>query len=248
MVIDATTDDRRDIVFLLDGSDDSRRIFPDIQDFMQRVVEKLNVDGNKDHVSVVQYSDTAEVHFNLGMHSTKYYVLDAVRGLRHKGGSPRNTGAALQYVRDNVFTASSGSRSLQGVPQILILLSGGRSRDDIRTPVTKLKEMGVISIGIGTGDADTLELQTISHEPNYALSITDFEDPRIQQELLSLLTEASHQPEPAAPTMHFGKLWPFVFCCSVTCSLHLDTLSYLCYCMSFEETIYLFPRYFTFRE
>uniref|UniRef100_A0A8C7TCJ8 Collagen alpha-3(VI) chain n=1 Tax=Oncorhynchus mykiss TaxID=8022 RepID=A0A8C7TCJ8_ONCMY len=202
-LIDATTDDRRDIVFLLDGSDDSRRIFPDIQDFMQRVVEKLNVDGNKDHVSVVQYSDTAEVNFNLGMHSTKDYVIDAVRGLRHKGGSPLNTGAALQYVRDNVFTASSGSRSLQGVPQILILLSGGRSTDDIRTPVTKLKEMGVISIGIGTGDADTLELQTISHEPNYALSITDFEDPTIQKELLSLLTEASHQPEPGAPTMHF---------------------------------------------
>lgn len=235
-------------MFLLDGSDDSRRRFPDIQDFIQRVVEKLNVDGNKDHVSVVQYSDTAEVNFKLGMHSKKDDVLDAVRGLRHKGGSPLNTGAALQYVRGNVFTASNGSRSLQGVPQILILLSGGRSRDDIRTPVTKLKEMGVISIGIGTGDADTLELQTISHEPNYALSITDFEDPRIQQELLSLLTEASHQPEPAAPTMHFGKLWPFVFCCSVTCSLHLDTLSYLCYCMSFEETIYLFPRYFTFRE
>nr|XP_046214419.1 uncharacterized protein LOC124041178 isoform X3 [Oncorhynchus gorbuscha] len=202
-LIDATTDDRRDIVFLLDGSDDSGRIFPDIQDFMQRVVEKLNVDGNKDHVSVVQYSDTAEMNFNLGMHSTKDDVLDAVRGLRHKGGSPLNTGAALQYVRDNVFTASSGSRSLQGVPQILILLSGGRSTDDIRTPVTKLKEMGVISIGIGTGDADTLELQTISHEPNYALSITDFEDPTIQKELLSLLTEASHQPEPAAPTIHF---------------------------------------------
>lgn len=248
MLIDASNDTRRDIVFLLDGSDDSRRIFPDIQDFMQRVVEKLNVDGNKDHVSVVQYSDTAEVNFNLGMHSTKDYVIDAVRGLRHKGGSPLNTGAALQYVRDNVFTASSGSRSLQGVPQILILLSGGRSTDDIRTPVTKLKEMGVISIGIGTGDADTLELQTISHEPNYALSITDFEDPTIQKELLSLLTEASHQPEPGAPTMHFGELWPFVFCCSVTCFLHFGKLSYLCYCMSFEETIYLRPRYFIFRE
>lgn len=207
MLIDTSNDTRRDIVFLLDGSDDSRRRFPDIQDFIQRVVEKLNVDGNKDHVSVVQYSDTAEVNFKLGMHSKKDDVLDAVRGLRHKGGSPLNTGAALQYVRGNVFTASNGSRSLQGVPQILILLSGGRSRDDIRTPITKLKEMGVISIGIGTGDADTLELQTISHEPNYALSITDFEDlPTIQEELLSLLTEASHQPVPTAPTMHFGKL------------------------------------------
>ncbi|XP_036830007.1 collagen alpha-3(VI) chain-like isoform X2 [Oncorhynchus mykiss] len=203
-LIDASNDTRRDIVFLLDGSDDSRRRFTDIQDFIQRVVEKLNVDGNKDHVSVVQYSDTAEVNFKLGMHSKKDSVLDAVRGLRHKGGSPLNTGTALQYVRGNVFTASNGSRSLQGVPQILILLSGGRSRDDIRTPVTKLKEMGVISICIGTGDADTLELQTISHEPNYALSITDFEDlPTIQGELLSLLTEASHQLVPTVPTMHF---------------------------------------------
>ena len=207
MLIDTSNDTRRDIVFLLDGSDDSRRRFTDIQDFIQRVVEKLNVDGNKDHVSVVQYSDTAEVNFKLGMHSKKDSVLDAVRGLRHKGGSPLNTGTALQYVRGNVFTASNGSRSLQGVPQILILLSGGRSRDDIRTPVTKLKEMGVISICIGTGDADTLELQTISHEPNYALSITDFEDlPTIQGELLSLLTEASHQLVPTVPTMHFGKL------------------------------------------
>ena len=73
--------------------------------------------------------------------------------------------------------------------------------------------MGVLSIGIGTGDADTLELQTISHEPNYALSITDFEDlPTIQQELLSLLKEVPNEPKPTVPTMSFGKiLLVFIF-------------------------------------
>lgn len=200
--------DRRDIVFLLDGSDDSRRRFPDIQDFVQKIVENIDVDVNKDRVSVVQYSDTAEINFNLNSYSTKDKVLDAIRGLRHKGGYPHNIGAALQYVRDSVFTPASGSRRLERVPQILILLSGGRSGDDIRAPVTKLKEIGVISIGVGTAEADTLELQTISHKPDYALSITDYEDlPTARQDVLSLLKEASHQTEPTAPTKSFGKMF-----------------------------------------
>ncbi|XP_071331445.1 collagen alpha-3(VI) chain isoform X2 [Trachinotus anak] len=195
---------RRDVVFLLDGSDDSQQRFPDIKDFVQRMVADLNIDANKDRVAVVQYSDTAETNFNLRRYSTEDSVLDAVRGLSHKGGHPHNIGEALQYVRDHVFTSKSGSRLLEGVPQILILLSGGRSGDDIRTPVRMLKEIGVIPIAIGTTDADTLEIQTLSHEPNYALSITDYEElPAVTQDVLSLLRKASHHLEQTAPTKGF---------------------------------------------
>lgn len=199
-------DNSRDVVFLLDGSDDSRRQFPNIQHFVQKIVMNLNIDANKDHVAVVQYSNTPEIHFMLTSYSKKEDVLDAIKDLNHKGGYPHNIGAALQYVRDNVFTSASGSRLLDGVPQILILLSGGRSGDDIRVPVKKLKEIGVIPIAIGTTDADTLELQTISHDPNYAISITDYEElPTAQHDVLSLLKEASHHVVLAAPTSSFGK-------------------------------------------
>lgn len=202
-----TDPSRRDVVFLLDGSDDSQHRLPDIKDFVQRVVADLNIDANKDHVAVVQYSNMAEINFNLRRYSTQDDVLDAVRSLSHKGGNPHNIGAALQYVRDHVFTSVSGSRLLEGVPQILILVSGGRSGDDIRTPVRMLKEIGVISIALGTMDADTLELQTISHEPNYALSITDYEElPLATQDVLSLLRDASHHIEQSAPTKGFGKI------------------------------------------
>uniref|UniRef100_A0A3Q3GRN2 VWFA domain-containing protein n=1 Tax=Labrus bergylta TaxID=56723 RepID=A0A3Q3GRN2_9LABR len=159
----------------------------DIRDFVQRIVEDLNIDANKDHVAVVQYSDTAEISFNLRRYTTEDDVLDAVRSLIPKGGFPHNIGAALEYVKDYVFTTDSGSRLLEGAPQILILLSGGRAGDDIRAPVKVLKESGVIPIVIGTSDADTLELQTISHEPNYALSITDYEElPTVKQAVMSL--------------------------------------------------------------
>nr|XP_046259078.1 uncharacterized protein LOC124066600 isoform X3 [Scatophagus argus] len=192
---------RRDVVFLLDGSDDSQQRFPDIKDFVLRMVADLNIDANKDHVAVVQYSNTAEIHFNLRRYSTKDDVLEAVRGLSHKGGYPHNIGAALQYVRDHVFTSDSGSRLLEGVPQMLIILSGGRSGDDIRTPVRMLKEIGVISIAIGTTGADTLELQTISYNPSYALSITGYEElPSAKQDVFSLLREASHPVEQTTPT------------------------------------------------
>ncbi|XP_032423103.1 collagen alpha-3(VI) chain isoform X7 [Xiphophorus hellerii] len=182
----------RDIVFLIDGSDDSQRRFPDITDFVQRIVRDLSVGPDSDHVAVVQYSSTAEINFNLSRYVIEDDVLKAVDGLTHKGGYPKNIGAALQYVRDYVFTPESGSRIQQGVPQILILLSGGRSGDDIRTSVRLLKEMGVSIVAIGTSDADTLELQTISHEPRYALSVTDYEElSTVKQDVMSLLREPS---------------------------------------------------------
>lgn len=174
---------------------------------MQRIVADLNVDANKDHVAVVQYSNTAHVHFDLKRYSSEDEVVDAIRGLNHKGGLPHNIGSALQYVRDHVFTSGSGSRVLEGVSQILIVLTSSRSGDDIRTPVRMLKEIGVIPVVIGTTNADTLELQTISHKPNYALSIINYDELlTTKQDVLALLREASHHVEQTAPMKGIGKI------------------------------------------
>ncbi|XP_047456030.1 collagen alpha-3(VI) chain [Mugil cephalus] len=167
---------KKDVVFLLDGSDSTRNGFPAMREFVETVVDKLNVGENKDRVSVVQYSREAEVNFYLNTLKTKEDVVDSVRGLRHKGGRPLNTGAALQYVRDNVFTNSSGSRRYQGVPQMLILLTGGRSFDNVDTPASALKQQGIFVVSIGTRNSDSRELQKISHEPSYALSVSEFSD------------------------------------------------------------------------
>ncbi|GLD51477.1 collagen alpha-3(VI) chain [Lates japonicus] len=51
----------RDVVFLLDGSDGTRSGFPAMRDFVQRVVETLSVDDNKDQGSVVQQQRSSPV-------------------------------------------------------------------------------------------------------------------------------------------------------------------------------------------
>ncbi|XP_028820507.1 collagen alpha-3(VI) chain-like [Denticeps clupeoides] len=173
-----------------------------MKDFIQRLVEKLNITANKDRVSVVQYSREPEVHFYLNTYEKKQDIVDTVRGLRHKGGRPLNTGAALQYVRDNVFTPSSGSRRLDGVPQMLILLSGGRSFDNVYTPASSLKELGVQIFAIGTRSADSTELQKISKDPSSAVSVSEFTDlPNVQQQLLAAVESVAVPSKPETPTV-----------------------------------------------
>ena len=189
-----------------------------MRDFVERVVEKLNVGENKDRVSVVQYGRDAEVHFYLNTYTTREDIVDSVRGLRHRGGRPLNTGAALQYVRDNVFTNSSGSRRLQGVPQMLILLNGGRSFDNVDTPASALKQLGVLAFAIGSRSSDSKELQTISHDASSALSVSEFTElPSIQQQLQSSVDSVAIDVTPELPTvlgmlMFMASCWPKVQC------------------------------------
>uniref|UniRef100_A0AAR2IY17 VWFA domain-containing protein n=1 Tax=Pygocentrus nattereri TaxID=42514 RepID=A0AAR2IY17_PYGNA len=192
---------RRDVVFLLDGSDGTRDSFPAMRDFVQRMVDRLNVSDRRDRVSVVQFSREPEAHFYLNTYTTKESVLNTVRGLRHRGGRPLNTGAALQYVRDNVFTASSGSRRLEGVPQLLILLSGGRSFDNIDMPASSLKELGVLTFAVGSRGSDSRELQKISYDPSSALSVTDFANlPTVQEQLFSRINTVREETKTVSPT------------------------------------------------
>ncbi|CAI5656610.1 unnamed protein product [Oreochromis niloticus] len=192
----------KDVVFLLDGSDATRTGFPAMRDFVQKQVETLSVDDGKDRVSVVQYSSDAAVQFYLNTYTTKREVLDSVRGLRHKGGRPLNTGAALRYLRDNVFTASAGSRRPEGVPQVLILITGGRSFDSIDEPASALKQLGVLTIAIGTRGSDPRELQTITGEPSHAVSVSDFTDlPNVQEQLSSVMSTVLMRVTPLSPTV-----------------------------------------------
>lgn len=164
---------RKDIVFLIDGSNEGRSSFPSLRSFIQKVVEGLDVAQDKIRIGVVQYSDTTRPSFQLNTHPDRQGVLSAVQRLTPIGGSPLNTGAALDYVTTNVFTSSSGSRGSEGVPQFLIFLTTGRSRDDVRRPASALKSSGVIPFAIGVRNADTTELQTISFIPDFAISVSD---------------------------------------------------------------------------
>lgn len=199
-----TGNDRRDIVFLVDGSDDSRNGLPAIREFIRRMVE--DIEDEVIRVAVVQYSDYAKTYFNLNTHKTKSAIVYAVRGLRHKGGTPRNTGLALQYVHDHVFTSSSGSRRSHGVPQILLLLIGGKSSDDVSQSALNLKHSGVLTFALGMKNAQLEELGLIASSSNFLYNFPVFgELLSIQQEIATFIQEEVHPFIPAGKTFDRSK-------------------------------------------
>ncbi|XP_043361669.1 LOW QUALITY PROTEIN: collagen alpha-3(VI) chain [Dermochelys coriacea] len=176
---------KKDVVFLIDGSDGARSGFPALRAFVQRVVESLDVSSDRVCVAVVQYSNVIQPEFLLNTYSDKSDLISAIQGLSIMGGAPLNTGAALDYVIKNVFTSPAGSRIAEGVPQLLILLTSGKSKDDVRRPSVALKTSGMVPLGIGIGDADITELQTISYVPDFAVAIPDFNQLDTVQQVIS---------------------------------------------------------------
>lgn len=169
-----TESNKHDVVFLIDGSYDSRNGFEDIRGFIEKTVQSLNIGNNRDQVAVVQYSRDATANFYLNSYSSKNDVLNSIRTMNHKLGRPLNIGRALEFVKDNVFAATVGGRRADLVPQYLYLFSGGRSGDDVRGPAQALKDNGIKTLGIGSKNADTLEMQTISYTPAHYFSVTNF--------------------------------------------------------------------------
>ncbi|KAK5861557.1 hypothetical protein PBY51_022944 [Eleginops maclovinus] len=187
---------KRDIVFLLDGSDNTRNGFPEIKLFVKSIVESLSVSESHDRVSVVQFAANPDVNFYLNSHKTKNDLLNAIDNLRHKGGRRLNIGGALQFVRHSVFTSSTGSRRLEGVPQILIVLITKPSSDNVRSPAFALKEHGIVSVGVGVGDADLSELEMIAYQPAFTYKVTDFSElPSAQLQLDGIVKKTKETGE-----------------------------------------------------
>uniref|UniRef100_A0A3Q2R361 VWFA domain-containing protein n=1 Tax=Fundulus heteroclitus TaxID=8078 RepID=A0A3Q2R361_FUNHE len=146
----STSTMKRDIAFLIDGSDDVRSRFSSIREFIANLVQIFDLDQQKDKVAVVQYSNNAEISFSLDAYTTKDDVLQHIARLKPKGGRPQYIGAALQFVKDNVFVSKAGGRHNESASQILVVLAGGRSRDSPRGPARALKSGGVVIFAIGS--------------------------------------------------------------------------------------------------
>ena len=181
-----------DVVFLLDGSDDMRASERQVLDFVRELVKQIEIGPSKVQVALIQYSTEPTTDFLLNTHSLKDDVLGHLSNIKLKGGFTVKTGVALDYVTNNVFTASSGSRAQQGVPQILILLSGRKSEDDVLGPVDRLRNAGIVLFSVGVNSADRQEMEQLAHSSRAEYIIKNISDfPQVREQLLSDI--ASHK-------------------------------------------------------
>ncbi|XP_064308229.1 collagen alpha-3(VI) chain isoform X7 [Phalacrocorax carbo] len=185
LVKDITAQESADLIFLIDGSNNIGSVnFQAIRDFLVNLIESLRVGAQQIHIGVVQYSDQPRTEFALNSYSTKADVLDAVKALSFRGGEEANTGAALEFVVEKLFTQAGGSRIEEAVPQILVLISGGESSDDIREGLLAVKQASIFSFSIGVLNADSAELQQIATDGSFAFTALDIRNLDALRELL----------------------------------------------------------------
>ncbi|XP_057195961.1 collagen alpha-1(XIV) chain isoform X2 [Triplophysa rosa] len=169
-----TTSAIADIVILVDGSWSIGRInFRLVRMFLENLVNAFDVGIDKTRIGLAQYSGDPRIEWHLNGFSTKDAVIDAVKNLPYKGGNTL-TGLALTYILENSFKPESGARS--NVPKIGILVTDGKSQDDILPPAESLRDAGVELFAIGVKNADENELNAIASKPEdtHVYNVADF--------------------------------------------------------------------------
>ncbi|KAJ7329349.1 hypothetical protein JRQ81_015523 [Phrynocephalus forsythii] len=185
----ATTSDP---AFLVDESSSiGQSNFLKIKDFLFRII------------AVVQYSEEPRVEFHFNRYKDRNSVLKALKGLRYVGGNTK-TGESMGYMLKEVFQASKGMRP--SVPHTLVLLTDGRSQDDVLPPARVAHLIGIRPIAVGIAGADPEELKKVllyrnMHNLFYIASFDDF--PQIIRELIEAICFVS--PQAGVTLQHGGE-------------------------------------------
>ncbi|XP_016535670.1 collagen alpha-1(XIV) chain-like isoform X2 [Poecilia formosa] len=192
---------KADLVFLVDGSwsigDDN---FLKIIRFLYSTVgalDRIGPDGTQ--VAIAQFSDDARTEFKLNSYGNKERLLDAINKISYKGGNTK-TGRAIQHVKENIFTAEGGVR--RGIPNVLVVLTDGRSQDDVNKVSKEMQMSGYIVFAIGFADADYGELVSIASKPSdrHVFFVDDLDAfQRIEEKLVTFVCEAATATCPSIP-------------------------------------------------
>lgn len=132
--------------------------------FLHSLVSGLEVSPNRVRVGIVVYHGEPKAEVFLNTFTDKSELLDFIRILPYHGGGT-NTGAALNFTQQQVFVREKGSRIELGVQQVAVVITDGRSQDDVSTPAANLRRAGVTVYAVGVKDADEAQLHQIASYP-----------------------------------------------------------------------------------
>uniref|UniRef100_A0A8C3YQQ3 VWFA domain-containing protein n=1 Tax=Catagonus wagneri TaxID=51154 RepID=A0A8C3YQQ3_9CETA len=155
-----------DVVFLADTSQNtSWTSFQWMQKFISRVIGMLDVDRDKYQIGLAQYGGQGHTEFLLDTYQTQDAMMAHICEHFVPRGGSRRTGKALRYLHQTFFQEAAGSRFLQGVPQYAVVITAGKSEDEVRDAAQTLREKGVKVVSVGVQDFDKRELEGMGTPP-----------------------------------------------------------------------------------
>lgn len=158
--------DKADLAFLVDASGNKdkrgREHFKTSLAIAKAIASMFVINQLQTHIGFVVFSTNSQVVLNFKTYFDQKSVENAVDGIQYLGGST-NIGAGLRLVKKGLFDVTSR----QNVPHILIVLTSGKSTEDVITPSKALRDSGVTVFCIGIGKMyNVKELDEIATDPD----------------------------------------------------------------------------------
>nr|XP_019597508.1 PREDICTED: vitrin [Rhinolophus sinicus] len=182
-----------DIGFVIDGSSSvGTGNFRTVLQFVANLSKEFEISDTDTRIGAVQYTYEQRLEFGFEEYSTKPDILNAIKRVGYWSGGT-STGAAINYALEQLFKKSKPNKR-----KLMILITDGRSYDDIRVPAMAAHHKGVITYAIGVAWAAQDELEVIATHPakDHAFFVDEFDNlyrsvPKVIQ---NICTEFNSQP------------------------------------------------------
>uniref|UniRef100_A0A4W4G0T3 VWFA domain-containing protein n=1 Tax=Electrophorus electricus TaxID=8005 RepID=A0A4W4G0T3_ELEEL len=156
-----------DFIFVIDSSRSVRpHDYEKVKLFIRDMVQFLDVGENRTRVGLLQYGSLVQNEFFLNAFYSKEAVQEAVGQMEHLA-SGTMTGLALQFLREEAFSAAHGARSVElGVPRVAMVVTDGRPQDSVEEEAELTRQAGIEVFAVGVGRVDMATLRAIGSEPH----------------------------------------------------------------------------------
>ncbi|NXH96061.1 VITRN protein, partial [Pachycephala philippinensis] len=182
-----------DIGFVIDGSSSvGTGNFRTVLQFVVNISKEFEISDTDTRIGAVQYTYEQRLEFSFDKHSTKQDVLNAIKRISYWSGGT-STGAAISYASEQLFSKSKPNKR-----KIMILITDGRSYDDVSVPAMAAHQNGVIAYSIGVAWAAPDELEAIASDPvkEHSFFVDEFDNlyRYVNQLIQNICTEFNSQP------------------------------------------------------
>ncbi|XP_011483008.1 vitrin isoform X2 [Oryzias latipes] len=161
LVCSKTCLNANDIAFVIDGSSSvGTGNFRTVLEFVANVTREFEISDTDTRVGAVQYTYEQRLEFAFGQYNHKAELLNAIKRINYWSGGT-STGAAITYAAEKLFSKSKPNKR-----KIMIVITDGRSYDDVRAPALAVHRQGVIAYSIGIAWAAQDELEYIATDPD----------------------------------------------------------------------------------
>ncbi|KAM8859435.1 vitrin isoform 6-T6 [Spinachia spinachia] len=161
LVCSKTCVNANDIAFVIDGSSSvGTGNFRTVLQFVANITQEFEISDTDTRVGAVQYTYEQRLELGFGQYNTKAELLNAIKRINYWSGGT-STGAAITFAAEQLFSKSKPNKR-----KIMIVITDGRSYDDVRVPALAVHSQGVIAYSIGIAWAANDELEYIATDPD----------------------------------------------------------------------------------